>query len=409
LTKISPFPKCCILPALFLFPFSLLLAQPSSEKTSTPFLALEFSAQVGEIPKPSPYFPNIGPCEFNQLNFIVPYKPGQNWHIPYNSPDIGCAIVFGYLGNKAVLGNQVALLPNIAFETNKQARWGLQTKIGMGLSYFNNPYNIVSNPENSLIGSRITNITCLGFSYRYSPTEKLNLYAGLSIYHFSNGHYTLPNIGIDASTFSLGIKQYLKEKPNYKKATKAQSENTLDKSDTASEKYDNKIHFNLFAGIGRHQFGTASSSDGPRYSVYQLSLFLSKRYGRIHNWQAGLTLTYYADYYDFIINQETFSSNQHLQASTIRPFIGHQFIMNHMGLLTQLGVNVYSPFDAKVNIYGNEGLASALGPYLTIKLGIEYYLNSPLYSNKNKLLIGAYLETRPTGADFPELGLACSF
>jgi len=387
---------------IFILSSSALYAQkatpPVTEFANAPF-AIELTESVAEILKPPTSFPALNPAVFNQLNLIFPYKPGQTWQLRYHSPEIGCALVYGFLGNSAILGNQVGLMPNIAFETNKQARWGFQTKIGMGFSWFNNPYNILSNPENTLIGSRITNITYLGFSYRYTVTDKYNLYAGFSFYHFSNGHYTLPNIGLDAPALTLGVKRYLGQK----------SSRENDNHDSTAVKNDNKLHVNIFAGWGRHQFGSASSSDGPRYSVYQCALFLSKRYRQIHNWQAGITFTYYSDYYDYIINQELFTSGQRLQATTIRPFIGHEFIMSHIGLLTQLGANVYSPFNTKINVYGSRGLSTALGPYISFKLGVQYYLNNPLFTNKNRMLVGIYLEARPTGADFPQLGLAWSF
>jgi hypothetical protein len=360
-------------------------------------VAIELADHVGSVLKIWSIFPPVNrPANFNDLNFIFPFKPGTSWYRKYKSPEIGCALVYGNLGNDAVLGRQIAVMPNISFDARHNSRWGFRTKIGMGLAWFNKPYNINTNPTNFLIGSSITNITNLSFCYRYSLTDHWNAYAGASFLHFSNGHYQLPNIGVNVPGMEIGLKYYPKGRPVC---------SATDTSNPAA--VDHRLHFNLFAGEGLHQFGSAGKpTGGPRYPVYQAGAYLVKRSGFIHNWQAGFLLTYYTDYYNYIVDQELFTSNQRLQSFALTAFVGHEFILSHVGLITQLGYNVYNPFYEKVNVDQVKGFTDT---YLTSKIGITYYINNPMITNKNRIFVGIYLECHFTEADFSELGFGYSF
>jgi hypothetical protein len=266
----------------------------------------------------------------------------------------------------------------------------------MGFSAFNKPYNINTNPTNFLIGSPITNMTVISLCARYAVASNWNMYTGVSFFHFSNGHYELPNVGVNVPEVEMGLKYYLKGRPLY-----------TGTDTTNAAQYNHKFHLNLFAGEGLHQFGSAGKpTGGLRYAVYQGGIYVVKRAGSIHNWQAGFLLNYYTDYYSYIVDQELFSTNQRLQSFTLTAFAGHEFILNHVGLLTQVGFNLYNPFYEKVNVDQVQGFSDT---YLTTKIGIIYYVNNPMFNLKNRLYFGIYLECHFTEADFAQLGMGYSF
>lgn len=79
----------------------------------------------------------------------------------------------------------------------------------LGLTFGWNPYDKTENPDNRVIGSRVTAYINAGLylSYRLAPWLDANV--GASVAHFSNGNTSYPNGGLNTLGAHLGLAYYI--------------------------------------------------------------------------------------------------------------------------------------------------------------------------------------------------------
>ena len=76
-------------------------------------------------------------------------------------------------------------------------------------------YDSVSNPKNLLVGSLLTVHLNIGLYAFYQLSKQLDLGAGLSFIHFSNGGFERPNQGFNIYSPSLELKYHLRYRPEF--------------------------------------------------------------------------------------------------------------------------------------------------------------------------------------------------
>ena len=81
----------------------------------------------------------------------------------------------------------------------------MNVKLGTGFAWFTNPYDKIDNTENKLVGSHITNATELSLAVWFAFLPEWRIEAGTSFLHFSNGHTSIPNLGLNDVTAKVGI------------------------------------------------------------------------------------------------------------------------------------------------------------------------------------------------------------
>ena len=372
----------------------------SSNYSSTPppsVFVIQPQIHIGKVLKIYPVFPKTDFAALNEINIAIQTAGCKEWHRSFHYPQVGIALFYGYLGNNAILGHNFGIVPNLAFNNRRGKRFWLQTRFGMGFAYFTKHYNEISNPTNLVIGASVNNMTFLSLDGNFKLSSHFNLNIGAAMYHLSDGHYQLPNLGANIPTGTIGISYFTKSKPVYYKR------------DSLTHP-SRKVLFTVNLGYGRHEFGSATkATGGPKYNVYHGAFYLSKRWRQINNLHAGVYVTYYSDYYDFIINQETFSQQQRMKAGVITLFLGDEFMIGKFGLVMQTGGNIYSPFLKEYFKETNKKGDELLGAYITNKIGIQYYFTNPYKTTSNKLFVGMYLKANFAEADFAEIAMGYTF
>lgn len=359
----------------------------------------EANGFVGKQIKIYPTYPAYAVSGFAELYAGYQCFGNKSWHTVYNYPQIGVSFMYGYLGNPEVLGNNYSLIPNITFASRDNRKVLVDVRLGTGLSWFDRPYDRLSNPENLIIGSHVTNVTYLTANFRKKITPQFWLWGGASFIHFSNGHYQLPNVGMNHVTLNVGVKVYPYGKPVNRK-------NAL--SDPAINK---KVLFNVRVGFGVHEFGSATKPlGGPKYPMYVLNAYASKRVGKISNLHAGFFLTYYTGFYDYIVNQNYYSNDRRMKASVLSVFVGHEFMIGRFGLLWQSGINVYNPFQQEYfkMTYGT-GNSAKMKTWWCNKIGAQFYLLKPKADQRFNVWLGTYIKSNLMTADFAETALGITF
>lgn len=320
----------------------------------------------------------------------------RGWHQDIGFPEVGIAFSYASFGNAEVLGKSIALIPNISFRDQMMDKnLNFEMRFGAGLAWFSKPYDFKGNPENLVIGSRYSVIVNISGGVHYKLSQKFSIRLGAALIHYSNGHTAVPNIGANIISGYLGLKYY----PD------RQSEFTRSATVMPSQ----KLRFTLRAGVGFHeQEGTVSAPNGPMYTVYCLSPYLTKRFSRIHNGHIGLHFHYYTAFHALIINEDVFESNYKINSSNIVFFIGDEIMMGRLSFVAQIGYNIFHPFKERMIELGFSS-SKWMDFRITGKFGIQYY---PLYQideTRKKFYIGIYLKSIAGKADFAETAIGYTF
>ncbi|MDD5506751.1 MAG: acyloxyacyl hydrolase [Bacteroidales bacterium] len=135
------------------------------------------------------------------------------WEQLYGYPWIGVTYWFSNLGTSPYLGTVHALFPHINFElySTKRVNYGL--RIGAGLGYLTKTFDRIDNYKHLAIGTHLNFAGNIMFDVRYKANPRLYLTGGISLTHFSNGSFKLPNYGLNIPAIHAGA-AYQLNKPN---------------------------------------------------------------------------------------------------------------------------------------------------------------------------------------------------
>lgn len=344
-------------------------------------------------------FPSRTPSALLELKFGKQSIGEKEWQQYYGFPQVGFSLIGGYLGNNSELGYTIGIIPNVTLNTLKTDKWSMKWTLGLGFSYFNKPYTKPDNPTNILIGSHFTNMSIAQLSFRRIINDRTDFNFGISAIHASNGHYQLPNVGLNMITAHAGLKHYFTQRPN---------------KFYVDDKYPAKpkdISFGVRFGMGMHEFGNELGPvNGKKYPITDVSVDVRRPAGRLGKAIAGIGYKYYSSFYEKIKEDSTFNSNLKLKSSAITMFLAYEFEMGRMSLLAQGGINVYNPFWKRFTELIDEGWSflKQLEGIISTRLGLQYYLLDPAKYNKN-MYIGMYIKANMGGADFVSLGTGFVF
>ena len=343
-------------------------------------------------------FPSRTPSALLELKIGKQTTGTKNWQQYYGYPQVGLSAFTGYLGNNRQLGFLFGLAPNVELNTRNIKKWAIKIKLGLGLAYFNKPYDSITNPYNILIGSHITALAIADFYFNRIITKKLNFEFGLSVLHASNGHTGLPNVGLNMVNANAGFKYYFdKSTTDYMKNTTGQ--------------FDNNLRFIFRIGIGVHKFGNElGPSNSPSYPVYDAAFYLAKQAGTLGSLQLGLGYKYYTSFYEKIVEDSIYTNHFHLKSSVLTLLLAYEFEMGQMSLLAQGGINFYNPFWPEFKRLINEDLTfyKKIEGVISTRLGLQYYFFDKEKFKKN-IYLGLYIKANMGGADFVSIGTGFVF
>lgn len=139
----------------------------------------------------------------------VGYKP---WASFYPNPTVGLGLLYYDLGREES-GKALGTLFTTKLQVGTIGNSQLNFRMGAGLAYLTKRFDTYTNRRNPAIGSNINGSMQFGF-IAHTPigAQKLNyLEYGLSISHYSNAAFKMPNLGYNIPSLTLrygmGIKQ----------------------------------------------------------------------------------------------------------------------------------------------------------------------------------------------------------
>ena len=317
----------------------------------------------------------------------------------YNFPHAGVSFSYSHLGNNRQLGETVSIVPYIMINASPRLQNSWNFKFGLGASYFTRPYDAETNRRNLVIGSRL-NWEFQAFLYRSLwVTERMNLRIGGGYVHSSNAHTQLPNFGLNAAMLSLSCAYYFDDV------------DPLMKEASAGRKIEKTRSFFLQGrtGVGFHEFGGTTGPIGePKKLVETYAIsggMVLKGHLKLYG---GFLYRFYHSFYDYMQSDETMrKGNLKWQASAINFFLGAEFLMGHVGMNAEGGLNLVKPFYREYYDLFETGnhFNYIRMRYFTTRLGLNLYLINTGKQPRNNLSIGSHINANFGKADFMDFSL----
>jgi hypothetical protein len=261
------------------------------------------------------------------------------WHGWYKYPKVGLALVY-YDYHNPILDRSYAASLYISKPFLRTRRQDLSFRLGAGLAWFTNPFDLQTNRKNTIVSSSLNATLQLRVEYDYALSEHLGLLVGVAVNHYSNGATTKPNFGVNLPSLVLGL--------NYHQQRPAPTVPYL-----APAPADIGRNFLLAStSLGYKQFGL---SDDKKYFVSSVTVAAGRRVNRKSNLLVGLE-----GFYDrslLAAQKDTIRSGEKLvDVKKAGIFVGHELLFGRLAFVSHLGFYVYNPYKSNAFYYERLGL-----------------------------------------------------
>ncbi|OAB76030.1 acyloxyacyl hydrolase [Cochleicola gelatinilyticus] len=270
----------------------------------------------------------------------------ERWQQAYNYPDWGVSFVY-HNPQYDILGANYGVYAHYnSYFFNRN----VLLRIGQGIAYASNKFDLESNPKNNAYGSSLLSSTYLMLNYNKQYLFKnIGIQAGLAVIHYSNANVTAPNSSTNSLTFNVGLQYHLDR------------EETSEYSFKEYTKFSEPIKFNLMLRTGVNESDYLNLGQEPFLVV---STFLDKRLSYKSSIQIGADMffSYFLkrqiEYISISFPSYGIKGDEDYKRAGV--FAGHELHIGKVGVLTQLGYYVYYPYDFEGRTYFRAGLTYRL-------------------------------------------------
>lgn len=270
----------------------------------------------------------------------------NNWERRYNYPDWGFSFIYQDPKNE-FLGDTFGLYGHYSFYFFKRK---LFFRLGQGIGYSTNPFDILTNKKNTAYGSTLLSSTYAMLNYKQPLYKNISLQAGISLVHYSNGNVRAPNNSTNTIAASVGVVYTPKDQviPAFIPDTKT--------------KYTEPLSYNFVVRGGITQSDRLGLG---RYPFFVSSAFVDKRINRKSTLQAGIDV-FFARFLREQIEFEavafpSFGVSGDEDWRRVGLFLGHELRFGRVAFVSQLGYYVYYPYDFEGRVYVRAGLKRYFG------------------------------------------------
>jgi hypothetical protein len=305
----------------------------------------------------------------------------KDWHQRRKYPLIGMGVNYINYGNDAVYGYEISLYPclQIPLISGKHLEWTL--RIGYGLGYLSRKYERtpVWDTLNNAIGSHINNFSIFSTDIRYHVNQHWDVQTGLQFYHTSNAAVEVPNLGVNTYGAHVGVRYSpVTSKPIFLRKN--------------LPRLTNRWLVQSRLGIAFNQSG---SYGGPIYRSYLYSLYASKRWISKNKLFFGVDYSFHEKVYYFLKINEIHPGDEYENSWKGAVFVGNEFLLGRLGILTQVGYYVHKDYLTNSQIYE--------------KLGLNYYLLQHEQGVLKELCFSTILKVHTSVAELVEFGVGMGF
>ena len=377
------------------------MAENQKRFTHRPVIFIRPEIMVGKALPASSDFPNTRMQNIYSISIGKQVKRTDlSWPAFFNFPEIGITASKTTFGNADIIGNAFTLMPFIAIRTSGQDKRSFHFRLGLGTSYFTAFYDKYSNPTNKAIGSRFTWSFLSSAEYTLVQTSSFNLRLGLTYFHHSNGHTQLPNLGLNSFLVGLSSSFYL-----------SPVKTGLDPELSRPRLTHPKRYFIAFSSsIGMHEFGNPGTNlERIKKAVYGFSFSGGVVIHKVIRVSGGFAYRFYEHYYSYIMEGESPGYRDYpvLNASNLYLFAGCEFLLGHVGIDTELGINLFKPFYSEHHRLWetDNGMSYWLKRTIVSRLGLKLYMFNEEKNPARNVFVGCHINANMGQADFSGLSI----
>ena len=261
------------------------------------------------------------------------------WHGWYKYPKVGLALVY-YDYHNPILGQSYAATVYLSKTFLRTRRHDLSFRLGTGLAWFTNPFDLQTNRKNTIVSSALNATMQLRLEYDYALTPHLGVLLGVGLNHYSNGATTKPNFGVNLPSVVLGL--------NYHQQRPAPTLPSL--APAPADVGHNFLLASTSLGYKQLDIGTYT-----KYLVSSVTVAAGRRINRKSNLVAGLE-----GFYDrsLLAAQQDTARNQGKLTDVKKAsvFLGHELLFGRLAFVANLGFYVYNPYKSNSFYYERLGL-----------------------------------------------------
>lgn len=146
-----------------------------------------------------------GRAHFGEVRVYRITDGSKSWHSLYTNAEFGVTVRVFDLTNPKVLGYGIgsAFYLSAPLVHSNRLRWYLE--MGAGPGFITKMFDEDDNFKNIAIGSHGNAFITLGQRLSYRFNEQWRVDATMALNHFSNAAFSLPNLGLNYPTVSLGL------------------------------------------------------------------------------------------------------------------------------------------------------------------------------------------------------------
>ena len=279
------------------------------------------------------------------------FREGKEyWEKLYNYPHTGWSVSWIDHRNRFI-GHTFSVSRYLDYIFLRRKSFELYFKASQGVMYATRVYKLGSNKDelyNNAVSQRLNFSEQLGFGIYFYPVKHLTFKLATTVTHFSNGAFSQPNDGLNMWAVHFGIAYMTRERsPSfYKNPDKPEDNKRV------------RVNINLAGGAKQ-----MSDDDRKRYLLGTFSLYADKKVARVSALNLGVDLFVNTGVRHEIRNDTAYAGTDYKRVGIC---VGHELFINKVGVLTQMGYHVYSPYPDKSRFYQ--------------KAGLKYYITDKLYA-----------------------------
>ena len=344
---------------LFVFVFTCFSSIAQQQKTHKKNLRIDVLGHYGFVVPHHKSMQHLTQSHFPgfEINLSEQTHGKQLWQQLFKYPLQGVGIFYSPLGNTPALGQAIAIYPYLNFCLTKGKKVNLYFRVAMGLGYLTKRFDAETNYKNIAIGSHLNAFVQLKYEMRWAITNRLGFSAGISLSHFSNAAFKVPNLGINLPTINMGFSYKLfKDTPDIIK--------------NEVHPYEKKWQYSI---LGRFGVNELYGAGGRKYPYYCLSGYFMRPLSLKRQIGIGLDVYYSEAVAEMLRRREIPTKSK---ADAIRPGLSFVYIMNfsRLSFVAQLGAYLYNKETSDGYIFDRVSLQYTIKNHYLIQLGIKTHL-----------------------------------
>lgn len=287
-------------------------------------------------------------ASFGEIYFQQQTTGKKDWQVTHRYPQWGLSFLYGNTGSKEYIGKMSSVYGYVNIPFVQSKRYSGNIKLGAGPGWVTKPFDINTNPKNTLIGTTLNVFINMSLINEFKLSNRVYLDAGIGFMHLSNGGTTLPNLGLNTPNIFGGLRYSF-------------SEPVIEKR-TMPDDFEKKMVYKVYTTIA---FKMAPWVGGEYYLINTVQGEAMRRIGRNHGISAGVMF-----FYDRTLQYFPMESPNEVEERKklqIGLYGGYEHFLGKLSLPVQIGFYAYNK-DKSLFTFTQFGLRYQFTPHFSGEL-----------------------------------------